>query len=502
MAAFFADIKEGGVGKRRPNLSLPTPEQEAKLKELRAAIAEGAIDKVLRRDADLEIKVIEGQAKWATATKETLAGDDEEAKKALKLPGNIKTALQVAPDKRNNSQQAALNNHYRATAPELTEYRKRLGELQNEAKAVEGSIRKMLITEVMATPRETRILPRGNWLDDSGPIVQPAVPGYLAHENKSDRRANRLDLANWIVASDNPLTARAFVNRLWMLFHGQGLSKDVQDLGAQGVPPTHPELLDWLAAEFVNSGWNVKHMVKLLVSSHTYRQVSTDTPDLREKDANNRWFARQGRWRLDAELVRDTALHVAGMLAEDLGGESVKPYQPAGYWAQLNFPKRKWHADKDSVSRYRRGIYTFWCRSFPHPAMLAFDAPSREECSAKRARSNTPQQALVLLNDPVFVEAARVFGQRLVNISDDPKELIERGYALALSRQPSPSELQILTTLYHEKLRRYQQDPEAAKQLATAGDWPAATAENFAKTAACTEITRAILNLYETTSRY
>ena len=415
----------------------------------------------------------------------------------------MKAALHVAPAERSEEQQAALNAHYRKSAPELAAARKRLEELNKQAQAVEAGVRKMLITEALPTPRETRILPRGNWLDDSGPVVEPQVPVFLATENTdANTRATRLDLANWIARPNNPLTSRTFVNRIWMLFHGNGLSRNVDDIGAQGEPPSHPQLLDWLAAEFVKSGWNVKHMVRLMVSSHTYRQVSTDTEALREKDADNRWFARQGRWRLDAELVRDTALELADMLADETGGESVKPHQPAGYWAQLNFPKREWHADKDATSRYRRGIYTFWCRTFPHPAMVAFDAPSREECSAVRPRSNTPQQALVLLNDPVFVEAARVFAQRIALGSGTAEQKIISAYRRSLSRPPSEEELKILTALHSQKLRRYRSDADAAKALAAAGDWPQMDGIAPAELAAWTEVARAILNLYETTSRF
>ncbi|MEZ5326771.1 MAG: PSD1 and planctomycete cytochrome C domain-containing protein [Verrucomicrobiales bacterium] len=505
MAAFFADIKEGGVAKRQPNLRLPTPEQDAELAELTAAIAENSIENVLRNDAGLEVRMIEGQARWAADAKTILSGDDDNKKKELKLPDPVKAALLAAPDSRTEEQQTAINAHYRKTAPELADARRHLDELNGKLQAVEGQVRKMLVAEALPSPRETRILPRGNWQDDSGPVVEPHVPVFLATSEAGSigkQRSTRLDLANWITDPKNPLTARAFVNRLWMLFYGNGLSRNVNDIGAQGEPPSHPQLLDWLAAEFVNSGWDVKHMVQLLTSSRTYRQVSTETPELREKDATNRWLARQGRWRLDAELVRDTALKLAGMLADETGGESVKPYQPPGYWAQLNFPKREWTADQDATGRYRRGIYTFWCRTFPHPAMVAFDAPSREECSASRPRSNTPQQALVLLNDPVFVEAARVLAQNLAATEGTPEQKIALCFQQALSRTPSDNELKILTGLFTEKLQRYESDPEGAKALATVGEWQKVDAAKFANVAAWTEIARAVLNLYETTSRF
>src|SRR5262249_26979879 len=213
-------------------------------------------------------------------------------------------------------------------------------------------------------------------------------------------------------APDNPLVARVFVNRLWELYFGQGLVKTLDDFGSQGVWPTHPDLLDWLAVEFRASGWGVKHVGKLMVMSETYQQPSKATEEIKQADRYNLLLARQARFRLDAEVVRDNALAVSGLLVRRVGGKSVKPYQPPGYWAHLNFPVREWQNDSGE-SLYRRGLYTYWCRTFLHPSLLAFDAPSREECTVERARSNTPQQALVLLNDPSYVEAARVLAERI-----------------------------------------------------------------------------------------
>ncbi len=198
---------------------------------------------------------------------------------------------------------------------------------------------------------------------------------------------------------------------MWKLYFGIGISKTVDDFGSQGEWPTHPELLDWLAAEFMDSGWDVKHIVKLMVMSHTYRQTAVASDQLRERDPDNRLLARQSSFRLDAEMVRDNALAVSGLLVEQIGGPSVKPYQPDGYWDQLNFPKRTYEADHGDAL-YRRGLYTFWCRTFLQPSLQAFDAPSREECTIKRINSNTPLQALALLNDPTYVEAARGLAEK------------------------------------------------------------------------------------------
>ena len=258
-----------------------------------------------------------------------------------------------------------------------------------------------------------RILPRGNWMDESGEIVTPALPSTLVTETSDDRRLNRLDLARWIVSADNPLTARVTVNRLWKLYFGAGLSRKLDDLGAQGEWPTHPELLDFLATEFRTSGWNLKHTIKSLLLSRVYRQSSLVSGTLQEQDPFNRQLARQGRFRLDAELVRDNALEISGLLVKSIGGRSVRPYQPAGYWAYLNFPTREWQ-NSSGEDLYRRGLYTHWQRQYLHPSLLAFDAPSREECTADRNRSNTPLQSLVLLNDPSYVEAARAFAEKIL----------------------------------------------------------------------------------------
>ena len=320
----------------------------------------------------------------------------------------------------------------------------------------------------------TRILPRGNWLDETGEVVEPDVPGFLKPEktSASSKRLTRLDLARWIASRDNPLTARVVVNRLWKQFFGLGISKTVNDLGSQGEWPTHPDLLDWLAVEFMDRNWDLKQMVRLLVTSETYRLASTPSIDQKRVDPFNRFLSHQGRWRLDAELVRDNALTISGLLVPEIGGPSVKPYQPAGYWDALNFPTRTYEADH-GPNEYRRGIYTHRQRTFPHPSLVAFDAPSREECVAERARSNIPQQALALLNDPTYVEASRAFAARIVKAGGaSTLDRLRFAYETALSRKPTDREAWLLTDLLIKHLREYSLNKTAAEKLLKVGDRP------------------------------
>jgi hypothetical protein len=331
--------------------------------------------------------------------------------------------------------------------------------------------------------------------------VTPSVPAFLPSLDAKGKRATRLDLANWLVARDNPLVARVFVNRLWKLMFGQGLVKSLDDFGTQGALPSHPELLDWLAMEFADSGWDVKHLVKLMAMSNTYRQSSVATKEQRERDPHNVWLARQNRFRLDAEMVHDNALAVSGLLSSKIGGPSVKPYQPAGYWSYLNFPKREWVNDKGD-GLYRRGLYTYWCRTFLHPSFAAFDAPTREECTVERPRSSTPLQALDLLNDPIYVEAARVFAQRVLKEGGNTTaDRIDWAYRRALSRDPKPAERTLLATLYEKHLAEYSKDKDAAQKLVGTGEYPVPKDADVAELAAWTSVARVLLNLHETVTR-
>ncbi|MGA1238537.1 MAG: DUF1553 domain-containing protein, partial [Limisphaerales bacterium] len=342
-----------------------------------------------------------------------------------------------------------LANQLLHTPPtQLDQLQKNLTEAATELEQLRQQGRLTMISQALNTPRTTRILPRGNWLDESGDIVQPAIPEFLGTIPHENERATRLDLANWLVHPSSPqalLTARVMVNRFWYLLFGQGLSPSLDDLGNQGSPPSHPELLDNLALAFIQSGWNVKATLKLIVSSKTYQQSSTPSPALQETDPANILLARQSRWRLPAEMIRDTALSISDLLVQQIGGPSVKPYQPAGYYQHLNFPTRTYAHHADS-RQWRRGLYVHWQRQFLHPMLKAFDAPSREECTAQRPQSNTPLASLTLLNDPTFVEAARAFASKiLLNAEPSTQARLEYAFLHALSRQPDHTELPLLT---------------------------------------------------------
>ncbi len=360
------------------------------------------------------------------------------------------------------------------------------------------------LTRTMVTgrikPRTIRVLPRGNWMDDSGEIVEPAVPHFLP-VLKNGSRANRLHLAEWLTSADNPLTARVFVNRLWYLLFGSGLSSTLDDTGSQGKWPTHPGLLDWLAVEFVESGWDVKHIVRLIVTSSAYRQSSLVSPQLREHDPENRLFMRQGRFRLQAETIRDNALAVGGLLNDQMGGKVAKPYQPAGYYSPMNFPKRKYSADMNA-NQYRRGVYVHWQRQFLHPMLRAFDAPTREECTAQRPVSNTPLAALTLMNDPTFVEAAKGFALRILNEAGaTDQQRLAWAWQTALGREPSGKELNVARAFLSETRKRYQADAKAADKLLAVGMLKLPVGMAKPETAAWTVLGQALLNLSETITR-
>jgi hypothetical protein len=437
LGAFFADIKEPIVGHLEDGMPVTAVEDEQRLRSL------------------------DDQLAAARQTLEAAAGN----------PEAVKTA------------------------------REEIVRTERERKTFLDRLPKCLVSVSLEKPRTVRILPRGNWMDETGEIVQPAVPQYLPQPAQTEKPLTRLDLARWLVSRDNPLTARTVMNRLWKQFFGQGLSRVLDDLGTQGEPPRNPALLDWLACEFMDSGWDVKHMVRLIVTSRTYRQVSRISSELRSADPENREFARQNSYRLDAELVRDNAMAVAGLLSPQIGGPSVKPYQPDAYWENLNFPTRQYAADR-GTAQYRRGMYTWWQRTFLHPSLLAFDAPSREECCAERSRSNIPQQAMVLLNDPTYVEASRAFATRILNEgSGSTNDRIAWAWRRALQRDPRPEEAATIEKLLEKHRQVYRNHPEAAASLLNVGSSPVTEALDKTELAAWTHVARVLLNLHESITR-
>jgi hypothetical protein len=357
------------------------------------------------------------------------------------------------------------------------------------------------VVTVAWKPPEIRVLPRGNWQSTNGDVVVPAVPHFLPQPPNADgRRLTRLDLAKWIISTNNPLTARTFVNRTWKQFFGTAISAVVDDLGAQGEWPTHPELLDWLSVEFMDSGWDMKHIIKLMVMSETYRESSNPNPKVREIDPANHLLASQSPRRLDAEFIRDNALAISGLLNLDIGGPSVYPYQPPGYYSNLQFPNRDYYPSLDD-RQYRRGVYTHWQRTFLQPMLANFDAPGREECTAARNVSNSPQQALTLLNDPTFVEAARVLAGKVVAAQSDRQRLDEL-YELALARSAKPQEQTSMETFLKLQRDYYNANPDDANKLLKIGLAPEPKTAAAPELAAWTQVCRVVLGLHETITRY
>ncbi|GAB5404893.1 MAG: PSD1 and planctomycete cytochrome C domain-containing protein [Aureliella sp.] len=436
-----------------------------------------------------------GTAYWDTTQWSNDLGVSQELLDLLSTPAAQRT----------EEDEKAIEQCYLAGAPSLSKLDSQIDAINKQIEQLESQVPTTVVSRSVQ-PRTIRILPRGNWMDDSGEIVQPAFPEFLSESTGESQRLTRLDLANWLTERDNPLPARTMVNRIWALLFGRGICSSVDDFGGQGTYPSYPALLDDLAFEFVESGWDIKHIIKLIVSSEAYKRSSRVSEELQQLDPYNDLFARQGRYRVPAEVVRDTALFASGLLVEKIGGPSVRPYQPPGYYAQLNFPRREYKPDEGD-QQFRRGLYTHWQRTFLHPMLKAFDAPSREECTAARARSSTPIQSLVLLNDPSFVEAARGLAIRVAESRELETQLAEL-YRLAVSRAPSERALAILTKVYESNLEQFETSAQAASDLLSVGisplpdEWSEADSHSLAKLAALTMASRTVLNLHETIMRY
>ena len=415
-------------------------------------------------------------------------------------PADLAALLLKPMAQRTGDEQKSLVTYHRSIAPEWADHRKQLAETNGKLKELEDQAVRCIVTRTTPDKRTVRILPRGDFMNESGTVVKAALPGYLPAPVIEGREPNRLDLAQWLISRDNPLTARVLVNRLWKLFYGIGLSKRLEDFGLQGEMPPNAPLLDFLATEMVDRKWNIKDMVRLMVTSGTYRQISVATPEMLTRDPENRELTRQGRHRLDAEFIRDFALDTSGLLVQKIGGPSVRPYQPEGYWENLNFPTRNWDASVGD-SQYRRGLYTWWQRMFLHPSMLAFDATTREECTAERTQSNIPQQALALLNDPSFVEAARHLALRAMTEAEgDDTARLTWLWRQALQRAPTAAEETAALSLLAKHRAEFQQDAPAAQAFGQIGR-PAADGIVLTELAAWSSVTRVILNLHEFITR-
>ena len=504
LGAFFADIKEPSIGNQGSGMPVPTLEQAEKLASLDKQLesAQKALEAIAPK-LDEEQKTWEANILNEQAALTKLEPDAKASAAVKKAALAFLENLKKPSDKRTDIEKKVLSDYFRGSVTkQFPKERSLVGELQKQKASLLAQTPKCLVSVKADTLRTVRIQPRGNWLDESGEVVKAAFPEYLPKPDLKGRTPDRLDLAKWLVSKENPLTARVFVNRLMAQYFGKGLSKMLDDLGTQGEPPVNPELLDWLACEFMESGWDIRHMVRTIVTSETYKQVSTSSKDLRDRDPENRELARQTPMRIDAELVRDNALFIGGLLDMHIGGPSVKPYQPENYWENLNFPIRTYDADTGS-SQYRRGMYTWWQRTFLHPSMLSFDAPSREECTAERNRSNLPQQALILMNDPTYVEAARNFAARILRDlpKADTNERIIWAWGQAVQRKPTLGELSTTTKLLEKQLLTYQNDLKSADELLKTGLSPVPAELNKSELAAWTHLARVLLNLHETITR-
>jgi hypothetical protein len=414
-------------------------------------------------------------------------------------PANVLTLARKEEAKRSAAEQKQLEAFRLSQQPENRKLSDQLSELKKQVTAAEAEIPTTLVMEEMKEARPTFMLIRGAY-DKPGEQVTAATPAVLP-AMEAGLPHNRLGLAKWLVSPQNPLTARVTVNRFWQQVFGTGLVKTSEDFGAQGAATSHPELLDWLAGEFIRSGWDVKHLMKLMVTSATYRQQSQLTPVLHDRDPENRLLARGPRFRLPAEMLRDQSLAASGLLVGKIGGPSVKTYHPPGLYeqvvAQRDNPSATYRQGSGE-DLHRRSLYTYWKRSVPNPGMMLFDAPFRETCTLRRSRSNTPLQALNLMNDPTYVEASRFLAQRMMQEGGSTVDArLAHGFRLLLAREPKPAELAILRAAYERVRTDFENDAAAAKALLAVGEAKSEVPPNPAELAAFTSVASTLLNLDE-----
>jgi hypothetical protein len=477
--AFFNNIAEvGGVDRRNstaaPVLELPTEAQKQKIAELDKVIG----DKQRLLDA-LAKKRLLRLDEW-----EKNAGKE-------KLPEKVESALKVEKSKRSGEQNKQITDHFLSRFPETQKLRQQLEADRKQLTNVRNRVLITMVMEESKDPRETFVLIRGAY-DKYGEKVQPAVPRAL-HSLPEGAPKNRLGLAQWLVARNNPLTARVTVNRAWQLFFGTGIVKTAEDFGVQGDPPSHAALLDWLATDFMTD-WNVKRLHKLIVTSATYRQSAKVTLTALERDPDNRLLTRGPRLRLTPFNLRDQALALSGLLVDRVGGPPVKPYQPPGLWEDFSFNQIKYVQDHGE-SLYRRSLYTFWRRSIGPPNM--FDTSARQVCTVRQSRTNTPLHALILMNDVTVVEAARVWAERLMKQVGTPEQRLALAFRAATGRRPTAAEQKVLAAGYQRLLQQYATDKDAALKLVNTGEYPRDVKLNLGGHAALTAMLATILNLDE-----
>lgn len=415
------------------------------------------------------------------------------------VPAEVLSIVETDAAKRTDTQQQRLAEYLagRFGNSRLKSTVARVNSLRNRITA-DSAVPATMVMAELPTPRKTHVLFRGEY-DKPRDEVLPGTPSVFP-AMPEDFPRNRLGLARWMVMPNHPLTARVAVNRFWERMFGTGLVKTTEDFGSQGEWPSHPELLDWLAVEFVESGWDVKRLLKTIVMSATYQQSSRLTPELLQRDRHNRFLGRGPRLRLDAEVIRDSALFASGLLSEHFGGPSVFPYHPPGLWQEINNrPGYSRTYQQDSGDKlYRRSLYTFWKRTVPPPSMAAFDAPEREFCVVRRSRTNTPLQAFVMLHDPQFVEAARHLGQRMMTAGTDPAENgLTFGFQACCSRPPTSRELVVLQRILDERRQHFQNNPDVANAVLSVGESKFESTQPAAEVAAWATVGRVILNLSE-----
>jgi mono/diheme cytochrome c family protein len=483
LAFFDRTVVDGGGGNPQnpPNLAVPSPEQSR-----RAVETERALDEAARAVQALESERFpRPDGKPAS-----------ESAAAKELPKELQETLKTAPRDRDPGRLGTLAAHWKSTAPAYHGALEALRGARDRRNAAAWAIPYVMVMDDAVPGRVTRMLERGNYLKP-GEAVPMALPAAVAG-NRAVTRTNRLDLAEWLVSRDNPLTARVTVNRFWQSLFGVGLVKTSEDFGLQGERPVHPELLDWLAVEFMESGWDVKRLIRLMATSAAYRQSSRVTPALAERDPENRLVARGPRFRMPSWMIRDTALAAAGLLSDAVGGSPVKPYQPSGVWEEATFGTKRYEQDHGEAL-YRRSLYVFW-RRIVGPTFF-FDTASRQTCTVRTPRTNVPLHALLTLNDTAYVEAARVLAARVLAAGPDDDARLDALGLSVLGRRFSKDERAVLSRGLDRHRRRFLSDPSAAAALLGVGESRVQPGNTPAEHAAWTVVSGTVLNLDEALSQ-